>query len=362
MSTDSREALYAIGAYTKLDLATMILIFSYYRLNESEVYLSHKELKGGLSNSNYTLVTNQRTLLCKICDNKQLDELRGQIKALLILRQQQSHLKIAAPIIRQILPTNDSNTIMDISDHYLLCLPNLRPIIMYEYLDGIPPSHPSKSLMQQLAHSLTLLHSIDAGLYCPFLPPFPMGYTEMHLLLDELPHLPLSIQQHPFIMFLTTTLNQLLPTIKHPSLSDAILHGDLFLENCIIRPNTKSSGDSDDFVLLGIIDWEEMCLGPALLDIAMTIVGCCYDELDQLNHSLTHAFISSYHQFKPFSKIDQLLLCDFIVYACLSIGFWRFRQFNIRSPNEQRKDSYQSMRRRIETLDRAWFKHITDNL
>src|SRR4051812_4132661 len=64
---NDRSALYSQPAYTKLTVDQAKLILSYYiDTNDSaEYYVSHRELLGGLSNSNYQIITNKRSFLCK---------------------------------------------------------------------------------------------------------------------------------------------------------------------------------------------------------------------------------------------------------------------------------------------------------
>ena len=123
--------------------------------------------------------------------------------------------------------------------------------------------------------------------------------------------------------------------------SASVLHGDLFLENVLF---------SADGRLLALIDFEEMCLGPRLLDVCMTLTGCCYSADHRLDFDLARSFLSSYCSRHPLSVDECGLLVDFLRYACLAIAFWRFRQFNVRLVDEQRTEAYQPMVERIQRL------------
>ena len=156
------------------------------------------------------------------------------------------------------------------------------------------------------------------------------------------PLLSASIQFHPFVSFLRSELARLQPALSSPAVSSAsVLHGDLFLENVLF---------STDGQLLALIDWEELCSGPRLLDAAMTVVGCCYTARQQLDEQLTTAFLSQYCSRHPLSAAECELLLDFVCYACLSIAFWRFRQFNVRVVDPARTGAYEQMVQRIERL------------
>lgn len=160
------------------------------------------------------------------------------------------------------------------------------------------------------------------------------------------PLLPGSIQCHPFVAFLRSELSDLLPVVSSASVCGglSVLHGDLFLENVLF---------SADGRLLGLIDFEEMCLGPRLLDVCMTITGCCYTATHQLDYQLTHSLLSSYCSRHPLTVAECGLLVDFLRYACLAIAFWRFRQFNVRVADGGRRDAYRPMVDRIERLRAA---------
>ena len=53
----------------------------------------------------------------------------------------------------------------------------------------------------------------------------------------------------------------------------------------------------------------------------------------------------------PFDEDDCRLFRSYLRYALLSIAFWRFRQFNVRKPDAQRKDAHVSMLRRLDAVE-----------
>jgi homoserine kinase type II len=120
----------------------------------------------------------------------------------------------------------------------------------------------------------------------------------------------------------------------------AALHGDVFLENMLF--------DGDNIVAL--IDFEEASQGAAILDVAMTLVGCCYDDSNKLNLDLAEELIASYHKKHPLSSDEQKHFIDYLIYSLYAIAFWRFRQFNVRSFDEKRCNTYQDMITRLDNL------------
>ena len=359
-SLTDRAAFY-ISAYTQLTEESVRIILTHYLSSPSESYLSHKELKGGLSNSNYYIKTNEREFLLKVCDEKSYEELEKQIRALNLFRLHR--LPIAYPILlasASRLLKEKFDSITGLLPSAFICELNQtekektgvkKPIICYDFLNGKPPMKNSVKVMREIGKGLGKLHSVPVDPFIPILPPFPMGITQWALFLEnELLSAPPSVQSHPFISTLRSFLSSLSPVVDDPLYDLCVLHGDLFLENTIFNNETEE--------MLGIIDWEEMCVGSPLLDLTMTIVGCCYDERNELNLSHTHALLHTYQEIRPLSIDQQAVLDDFLFYSLLSIAFWRFRQFQLRAPNAERKNSYEVMTKRMETYKRGTLKRL----
>jgi homoserine kinase type II len=129
------------------------------------------------------------------------------------------------------------------------------------------------------------------------------------------------------------------------SLPRGLLHGDLFPDNALW---------SDDDSLIGVVDFEEACIGPLVLDVAMTIVGFCFPKkTNTLSRPLYQTFIRSYERVRPLSELERQQLPQFVRFSCLSIAFWRFRQFNVRYPDRENSERYREMLQRVEQYNEA---------
>ena len=137
---------------------------------------------------------------------------------------------------------------------------------------------------------------------------------------------------HPFIESLKSQLESIKPQLN-ASLPMGLLHGDLFLDNTLFK------GEQ----MVAILDFEEGCYDTLLIDIGMTIIGCCYTRQHQLILKATSRFLDAYNAVRPLTESEWQHLDNFVHYAALSIAFWRFRQFNIRRPDAQRANTYQEM-------------------
>ena len=112
--------------------------------------------------------------------------------------------------------------------------------------------------------------------------------------------------------------------------------------------------------MVAILDFEEGCYDTLLIDIGMTIIGCCYTPQHRLILKTAKRFLEAYNAVRPLTEDEWKYLDCFVHYAALSIAFWRFRQFNIRRPDAHRANTYQEMLTR-STDWRAQSDLLTNN-
>ena len=230
---------------------------------------------------------------------------------------------------------------------------------------------PNEQIMGEVARGQARLHEIPVvskQADFTFLPSTPFGmfairqqYEAQVLNSSE----PTGWRSHPFIRFLEPhlpTLDQALSEGKN--LKQSIIHSDLFLENMIFtKPppshtsSSSSSSSSSPFDesprLLGMIDFEEMGRGPRLLDICMTIVGCCYTSDNHLNVPLTRAFLRAYQRESPLAQAECRLFRAYLLWSLFAIAYWRWQNFNVVHPEPNaRQDAYLQMQQRVEDLER----------
>ncbi len=269
-----------------------------------------EELQGGFGNSNFKLTTTDGKFLLKICDEKNLEELHQQIA---LLEHLQKHFY---PTVYPILQKN--GTPLYDKQKYR--------VMIYPFLDGDTP-HPSQRVSEHIGEALAKLHCIPS---LSELPRFPMGVAQIMPFFEEVKGTQFSA--HPFLLWLQSELEWIKPELDK-SLPVGLLHGDLFLDNTLF----------DDDKMVAILDFEEGCHDTLLIDIGMTIIGCCYTAEDQLDVDALQGFLKVYNALRPLTENEWDCLDGFVHYAALSIAFWRFRQFNIRYPDEHRAETYHEM-------------------
>ncbi|MYA70333.1 homoserine kinase [Candidatus Poribacteria bacterium] len=301
-----------MARYTTLSPKELARIVAQYRIGVS---LKLEEIPGGFGNSNFKLTTTNGEFLLKICDEKDSAELNMQISLLQHLHQH------AYPTVYPILTKDQNHLIHE----------TFGSVMLYPFLQGTHPQ-PSPNILAHLGEALAKLHRIPpiTGLHR-----FAMGISQMRPFFQEVRET--QFATHPFIASLKSQLESMESQLN-TSLPMGLLHGDLFLDN------TLFDGDK----MLAILDFEEGCYDTLLIDVGMTIIGCCYTSEHRLNLKVVQRFLNAYNAIRPLTESEWQHLDCFVHYAALSIAFWRFRQFNIRHPDAQRANTYQEMITRSE--------------
>ena len=296
-----------MARYTTLSLTELDRIVLQYPIGTA---LKLEEIPGGFGNSNFKLTTTEGEFLLKICDEKDSVELNMQIALLQHLHQH------AYPTVYPI-PTKDQRQ---------LTHETFGSVMLYPFLPGEQPQS-SPGTLAQLGEALAKLHCIPpiAGL-----PRFAMGISQMTPFFKEVQGT--QFATHPFVESLKSQLESMEPQLN-ASLPMGLLHGDLFLDNTLF--------DGDQMV--AILDFEEGCYDTLLIDVGMTLIGCCYTPQYRLNLEAAQRFLDAYNASRPLTESEWKYLDGFVHYAALSIAFWRFRQFNIRRPDAHRANTYQEM-------------------
>ena len=301
-----------MARYTTLSSSELAHIVAQYPIG---MPLKLEEILGGFGNSNFKLITTDGEFLLKICDEKDLTELEMQISLL-------QHLyKYEYPTVYPVLT----------KDQKPLTHEPVGSVMLYPFLKGEQPQS-SPTTLAQLGEALAKLHRIPpiTGLPC-----FAMGISQMLPFFKEIQDT--RFAGHPFVESLKSQLESMEPQLN-ASLPVGLLHGDLFLDN------TLFDGDQ----LVAILDFEEGCYDTLLIDVGMTLIGCCYSPQHELNLKAARRFLEAYNAVRPLTEDEWEHLDCFVHYAALSIAFWRFRQFNIRRPDARRADTYLEMITRSE--------------
>lgn len=103
------------------------------------------------------------------------------------------------------------------------------------------------------------------------------------------------------------------------------VHGDLFADNLIVRPDGG----------LSVIDWETASLDDPLLDLGMAAVGLCQTSDGLLSPERFQLVLQGYEGLRPLSAQDRAELPTEITHAAVIIAFHRYHRHNVRFPNPE---------------------------
>lgn len=120
--------------------------------------------------------------------------------------------------------------------------------------------------------------------------------------------------------------------IEFESFYRSIIHGDIFLDNVMVS-------ELDD---LFFIDFEGGCIDNSIFDIARTIIGCCL-KYGKIDAELCSAFLFGYTMIRTLEPNEVEMLYEYIIYAGTVSALWRFTEFNIARPEENRRDIYREL-------------------
>lgn len=306
---------------------------------------SWKRMTAGLANSNYKVETSIGTFLLKICEENRQDKIQHQLEALLQLKE--FNFPSAYPY--KLSDTSGMKvTEYPLVNEYALREP--QPLaILFDFLEGVPG--------ENYVSSVSRIHSLGVvtGKLSVVPAPEPFFKEELHfppsLLIRPFlssmgPSSP--FYDHPFIAeYIRTRLPTILATVRNVRLPRAITHGDIFLDNCL--------WDESKDVVSSVLDFEEVCYEPAILDVAMTIMGCCFDkESGELKEDWTKAFLEGYCSVRPLTDLECQLLPSMMDFCIISAAFWRFNQFAVLHPELNMADSYKELLQRAEKGDRSF--------
>ena len=271
-----------------------------------------EKLSGGWANSNYKLSLNDNTKrVLKIWDGKTLDE----VNYLLSITTYLSDNDVPTPS-----PIPFSNgEFMVVKDGLAW---TLLPFVEGAWLE------PNYSSLHSLGRIQASLHLV--------IPPVNLKdkYSMGNSLFDKL--FSIANERNEWSDFLHMLKSE--STILKQNIGElprGIIHGDLFPDNIL--------GTNDN--VTSILDFEEVCYDILAFDLAMTFVGCGWENGEPVVERWV-ALLEGYQSVRMLSHEERDSLSDLHRLATLSIAAWRYWQFVINLPNTEYTGRY------LEMIDR----------
>lgn len=211
----------------------------------------------------------------------------------------------------------------------------------------------TEKLLKELAAALAQLHQVSwpsdkklrdirAG--------YPLCNTGDLLRGEELETLKANerFKDHPYVAF----VDKQTPWLRATYASEVpwgLIHGDAFLDNTLYEEGPPGSGDCK---LLALVDWEDSCVGPYVVDLAVCASACCFSAANELMEPRLRVLLKEYLRQRTLSPLEVQTFPDFMAAGALACSFYRFCEFNVRQSDAdtKAKDSYKLMAQRVELL------------
>jgi len=117
-----------------------------------------------------------------------------------------------------------------------------------------------------------------------------------------------------------------------PELPRGLIHGDVFYDNVLFAGKEFQA----------IIDFEEACQYFKVFDLGMGIVGSCTDG-NRINLEKVQALVAGYQQVRTLEKEERDSLQLFVEYAAIATSSWRYWNYYINIPNNEKANLHLEM-------------------
>lgn len=302
-----------MASYTKISLETASTILELYGL-KNIVRLTPLSL--GISNSNYKVELENSSVLLKISNDKNIEELNEEQLILFTINQRGYPYSLK--------PFAMSNT----KNQWVYQVDGNHGVV-YPFVEGIPPG-PSDYTCQEVGKALAHLHNLkltedDLGKIrrhekVGFGPSEILAYSESPLCPQDFKTAIIELFPHGFRVFFDEKLDQ------------SIIHGDLYYDNTLFDHNQLKT----------VLDFEQAGIGECLLDLGISISGTCLEK-GRVISPLVDSYLRGYETIRPLPVLEKKNLDEAICLGFLSIALWRIKRFYEGNLNPLMRNSYQDL-------------------
>lgn len=288
--------------YTELTENEIAQILNSYSIENLE---SYEVLSGGYENTNYLI--NKKYVLT-ICEQKSEQETFQLVYLLEYLSKNNFN----------------SSKIIKSKNNDLFLNWNGKQVFIKRFIEGRIIKDLSLDLLKKIARELALLHKIPKAEFI---------VEDISFSVNHFNNVKKYENDSEFLRWLDLKIIEI-NSVLSDDLPKAIIHSDLFYNNVIISPDLSS---------VSIMDFEEAGYYYRLYDIAMALIGLCFED-SSLNIAKAKTFITAYQKEIPLLKIESDRLKMFSVYAACSIAVWRYSFFNFVKTEENLQNFYLEMK------------------
>lgn len=312
-----------MGDYTKLTHTELQGIIDLYDLDK---LISFKPLSLGISNSNYKIITNKRSYLLKVSNDKNADQIQQEMNILLALS------KKAFPYSITPLANSHKKLIYEWQ--------NLHGVI-YPFVEGIPPG-PSDFTCYEIGKGIATLHSIQwseselANLRSHGEVGYPIDTIIKYAHSEKCPE---DFKSTFFSLF-----PDALSSYRSTSFQKGLIHGDLYYDNTLFNNNHLSA----------ILDFEQAGVDSLIFDLGICISGTCLEK-GRIHPALIDSLLEGYQTVRKLPAEEKGYLKEAILMGLYSIALWRIKRFKEGNLDQKLANSYQDLvNRALSFYESEW--------
>ncbi len=259
---------------------------------------------GGNANKNYKLSTDKDNFIVKFIIEHPLEDLQSEVAYLERLRE---HNFPAGYYIN----SPDNSYVFQKNDNIIVVLPELQ---------GQQPEV-TPEICRSIGENIAKLHLIPHDSLPDRYHWLQKAYMPrvINLLRDKYPK-----EAETMALELET-----LKDFDYSGLPQSIIHGDMSPSNCLYEGEKP----------VAFLDWEEVGVAPAVLDIGTCILNLCFEE-NSFNPDLFAKLMEGYESVRPLDKQEKDSLLLAVRYAGLTLTVWNLYQFGILHPDEHKVENY----------------------
>ncbi|MFE0421536.1 phosphotransferase [Streptomyces sp. NPDC058953] len=303
--------------YTTIDRIDLPAVARSYGLADIRL----EPLSGGAANSSFHLVSASGEFVLTILDNHDAPS-AGCLAA---------HTQSA---FQQGMPTSE---IVAAVDGSLITELEGRPVILKKWIEGTVVQPLPLALLPEAGRLLGRLHTFSPQ--APGFSDIPVGGRRLS---DEHRAAIPDFADRAFAAWLTERLDRVDRLEASRARSVAVVHGDLFDDNIIVRPDGR----------LSVLDWETVSLDDPLLDLGMAAIGLAKVD-GVLVPERFNALVTGYREMVPMSDTTTAALATEIEHAALIIAFHRYHRHNIRFPDPDKSTLHIEMMGFVDSVEEA---------
>ncbi|MBO8185538.1 phosphotransferase, partial [Streptomyces spirodelae] len=273
-----------MAKYTTSDQLDVSALAEQYALDQVRL----TPLAGGAANSSFRLSSVSGQFVLTILDNHDWPSARR------LAAHTQAAFRLGVPTT-EVVPSVEGALIIEMGD---------RPAILKKWIPGEVQQPLPVPLLPDAGRILAQLHALSPR--SPGLEDVPAGTRRLSS--NHMAEIA-KFADRDFALWLTGWLERVEAVEAGRERRSAVVHGDLFADNVVVRRDGH----------LSVLDWETISLDDPLLDLGMAAVGLAQDA-GNLVPARLDALLSGYQDIAPLSDEDAAALPMEIVHAALIIA------------------------------------------